>query len=79
MIATKGKAKLKCDFKDKKYDLEFQIIEKDSPAILGRESCTKLGVIRRVYSVDKTSNTDILSKDEDGFTGLGCVSGLHHI
>lgn len=79
MIATKGKAKLKCDFRDKEYELEFQIIERDSPAILGRESCTKLGLIRRVYSVDKKDNTDILSKYEDVFTGLGCVPGLHHI
>lgn len=77
MIATKGKAKLKCDFKDKEYELEFQIIERDSPAILGRESCTKLN--RRVYNVDKKDNTDILSENEDVFTGLGCVPGLHLI
>ena len=46
MIATKGKTKLKCDYKDKEYELEFQIIERDSPAILGRESCTTLGLIK---------------------------------
>lgn len=78
ILKRKGKAKLKCDFKDNEYDLEFQIIEKDSPAILERDSCTKLGLIRRVYDVD-TDNTDIMSEYEDVFTGLGCVPGLHHI
>lgn len=78
-MATKGKAKLKCDFKVKEYELEFQIIARDSLAILGRESCTKLGLVRRVYSVEKKDNTDILSEYEDVFTGLGCVPGLHHI
>lgn len=60
-MATKGKAKLKCDYKDNDYELEFQVVERNmSPVILGRESCTKLGLITRVYSVDRKDSTDIL-------------------
>ncbi|RXN08425.1 retrotransposon-like family member retr-1 [Labeo rohita] len=78
-METKGKVWLKCGYKDTEFDLEFQIVEEDSPAILGREACSKLGLIKRVYKVENKNQTDILSEYQDVFTGLGCVPGLHHI
>ncbi len=70
---------LKCGYKDKEFELEFQIVDEDSPAILGREACSKLGLIKRVYKVENKDQTDILNEYKDVFTGLGCVPGLHHI
>lgn len=59
--------------------LEFQIVDEDSPAILGREACSKLGLIKRIYKVENKDQTDILNEYKYVFTGIGCVPGLHHI
>lgn len=41
-METKGKVWLKCGYKDTECDLEFQVVDEDSPAILGREARSKL-------------------------------------
>ena len=74
-----GKALLQCEYKSEIHQLEFQIIESNLPAILGGESCAKMGLIKRLYNVEKVMNTDIFTEFKDVFTGLGCVPGLHHI
>lgn len=76
-----GKATLHCEYKDEFHKLEFQIIESNLPAILGGESCAKMGLIRRLYTVGKVtdSSSDIFINYKDVFTGLGCVPGLHNI
>lgn len=78
-MEPKGKVKLICQFKDNEAEIEFQIIEKDSPGILGRSACRELGLVKRDYKVDCEENTDILKKYDDVFNGLGCVPGVHHI
>ncbi|MGH0139663.1 UNVERIFIED_CONTAM: hypothetical protein FKN15_030303 [Acipenser sinensis] len=78
-MAPKGKKTLKCHYKEKMYELEFQVIEENAPAKLGRSACLKLGLIQRVFKLEQTTETDILSEYEDLFTGLGCVPGVHHI
>lgn len=42
-----GQKRLECQYKDKLYTLEFQVIEQNACAILGRELCNTLGVIKR--------------------------------
>ncbi|KAK0154441.1 hypothetical protein N1851_003463 [Merluccius polli] len=76
-MEPKGKAKLKCYHKDKEYELDFQVVDGNSPAIIGRDACTELGLIKRVFKIGNEDN--ILGEYEDLFTGLGCVPGLHHI
>ncbi len=78
-MEPKGKAMLKCGYKDNEFELELQIVDEDSPAILGRESCSRLGLIKRVYKVENKDQTDILNEYKDVFTGLGCIPGLHNI
>ncbi|RVE62485.1 hypothetical protein OJAV_G00157530 [Oryzias javanicus] len=76
-IQTKGKIVLTCQYKDKTYDMEFEVIKSKAPAILGGESCEEMGLVKRLH-VLKTE-TDILEEYEDLFTGLGCLPGLYHI
>ncbi|KAL0199684.1 hypothetical protein M9458_002871, partial [Cirrhinus mrigala] len=70
----KGTTKLIRQFKDNEAETEFQVIEKDSPAILGRSACTDI-----VDIVDCEENTDILKEFDDVFNGLGCIPGVHYI
>lgn len=76
-MEPKGKVKLKCYYKDKDHEFEFQVVDGNSPAIIGRDACTELGVVKRVFKIG--TEDDILGEYEDLFTGLGCVPGLHHI
>ncbi len=78
-MEPKGKAMLKCGYKDNEFELEFQIVDEDSPAILEREACSRLGLIKRVYKVENKDQMDILNEYKDVFSGLGCIPGLHHI
>lgn len=66
-----------CQHKDKKYDVEFEVIKKNAPTILGGEPCEEMSLVKRLY-VLKTES-DILRDDEDLFTRLGCIPGVYHI
>lgn len=68
---------LTCQYKGKKYDVEFEVIKNKAPAILGVESCEEMGLVKRLHLLKTES--DILSEYEDVFTGLGCIPGVHHI
>uniref|UniRef100_A0A3P9J671 ribonuclease H n=1 Tax=Oryzias latipes TaxID=8090 RepID=A0A3P9J671_ORYLA len=76
-IQTKGKIVLKCQYKDKNYDIEFEVIKNKAPAILGGESCEEMGLVKRLHVLE--TENDILNEYEDLFTGLGCLPGLYHI
>ncbi|RXN12329.1 Transposon Ty3-I Gag-Pol [Labeo rohita] len=75
-MEPKGTTKLICQFKDSEAETEFQVIEKDSPAILGRLECTELGLVKRIYKGDCEDNTDVLKEFDDVFNGLGCIPGV---
>lgn len=72
-----GKVTLTCKYKEIKHEIDFQIIDRDAPAILGRETCEALGMIKRVHEIK--SEDELLNKFDDLFTGLGCLPGQHHI
>ncbi len=76
-IPAKGKIMLTCQYKDKKFGLEFEVIKNNAPAILGGESCEKMGLVKRLHTLKTES--DILSEYEDLSTGLGCIPGVYHI
>lgn len=65
---------LTCQYKDNKYDVEFEVIKNKAPAILGGESCEEMGLVKD-YMYLKQSDIEY----EDFFTGLGCIPGVHHI
>lgn len=72
-----GKATLICKYKGKSHEVDFQIIDANAPAILGRETCEKLGMVKRIHEVK--AEDDPLKDFEDLFVGLGCLPGHHHI
>ncbi|KAL1277849.1 hypothetical protein QQF64_024522 [Cirrhinus molitorella] len=72
-----GKKAIACEYKGQRYRIEFEIIKNDAPAILGHAACQKMGMVKRLYQVEK--NEDILKDFEDLFIGLGCLSGEHRI
>ncbi len=78
-MEPKGITKLICQFKNNEAEIEFQDIEKDLPAILGKSVCTELGLVKRIDKVDCEENTDILKEFDDVFNGLGCIPGVYHI
>lgn len=51
--APLGKKKsLTCVYKGQKHKIKFEIVEQHVPAILGKATCIKLGLVKRVYGVD---------------------------
>lgn len=48
-IQAKGKIMLTCQYKDKKHDVEFEVIKNKAPAILGGESCEEMGLVKRLH------------------------------
>ncbi|XP_056109383.1 uncharacterized protein K02A2.6-like [Rhinichthys klamathensis goyatoka] len=73
-----GQNQLTCEYKGQKHIIQFQIVERDAPAILGRSTCQSLGLIQRIHEVS-VENDDIMKNYEDLFSGLGCMPGYHHI
>ncbi|CAJ1049307.1 uncharacterized protein K02A2.6-like [Xyrichtys novacula] len=76
-IAPLGKRALTCEHKGQKHRIEFEITQEDVPAILGGDTCVKLGLLKRMHEILKED--DILKDYEDLFDGLGCIPGQHHI
>ena len=76
-----GRALLECEFKDKFYVLEFQIVDHDVIPVLGLQTCQELNVIQKVESVKSVSSegpepsvsqkSNILDEFSDIFHGLG--------
>ena len=73
-----GTATVLCKYKAQEHHIEFQIIDYDAPPVLGRSTCTRLGLLQRIMSVCYTENS-ILDEYPDLFTGLGCLPGKHSI
>jgi hypothetical protein len=64
-----GQNQLTCEYKGQKHIIQFQIVERDPPAILGRSTCQSLGLIKRIHEVS-VENDDIMKNYEDLFSGL---------
>lgn len=76
-ITPLGKKVLTCEYKGHKHQIEFEITDQDVPAILGGNTCVKLGLVKRMDDVQ--IETDVLKDYEELFNGLGCLPGKHHI
>ena len=78
-----GSIKLPCYFNNNIYEIEFQVIEQNATTILGSETCQKIGLIQRMYNVEKsvenTDNCDIQNEYSDLFHGIGRLPGKHKI
>ena len=82
-IKPLGSKKLPCYFNNNIYEIEFQVIEQNATTILGSETCQKIGLIRRMYNVEKSvenmDNSDIQNEYSDLFYGIGRLPGKHKI
>ena len=59
---------------------KFYIVDTDSPAVLGLETCNDLGLIKLVMSLSTSSEVDrIIRKYNCVFKGLGCLREPHQI
>ena len=77
-----------CEFKDKVYVLEFQIVDHDVIPVLGLQTCQELDVIQKVESVKSVSSegpepsvsqkSNILDEFSDKFHGLGKLKNYEH-
>lgn len=73
-----GQTSMTCQYKGQKHKIDFEMIEKDALAILGRDTSTKLQMVKRLYSMQNVGEK-MLKEYEHLFTGLGCLPGRHRI
>jgi len=79
-----GVATVRLRHKRRNYSTEFFIVDRDVQTLLGLPSCQQLDVVRLVDSVNNStmstsSSSSIIDEYADLFTGVGCLSGEHHI
>ena len=75
-----------CTYPKKYWPIEFQVVNRDVPNILGLTTCLELNLVKRVLTIDENDCTkstvllesDIFEQYNDVFTGLGCVKGVVH-
>ena len=52
--------------------LKFVVIDTQYQALLGLTACSKLNLIKLVYSISQTEKDEFVAKNIDLFEGLGC-------
>jgi transposase InsO family protein len=72
IIPIKGISFMNWCYKNKVYKMKFAIADISCESVLGRDSCSELGLIKRIHTVN-------LSEFSDLFEGLGCLPGRYHI
>lgn len=66
--AVIGKCALKCEFQKVTALVQFQVVDFDSCPVLGKRTCTHLGFIRRVESIERNYSKM--------YEGLGCLKNF---
>lgn len=78
-IAVKGKCNWMVKYKKKSFVLEFIVVKSEAKPILGIQACEEMGLIKRVMTLNKSGEMDILKEYADVFEGIGCLEGEHTI
>ena len=75
-----GTCILQCSIKDKSQSVKFYVVTVDSQSILGLKDCERLGLVKRVNTVETGQLTKCAIKErfKHVFTGLGNL-GKYHI
>ena len=76
-IPVTGRCILKIKHLGKTYPLLFVIVDIDSVPILGLKASEKLNLIKRVHTIDMTS--DSLEQNDDCFDEIGTLPKVHRI
>lgn len=81
-----GKQTITCYFNNKlKSNILFIIADVQSPTVIGKNTCTELGLVKRIFNINEhlSSNNinlqDLLNKYQNVFEGLGCLPGEYHL
>ncbi|XP_061170579.1 uncharacterized protein K02A2.6-like [Saccostrea echinata] len=79
-----GKIDIRCHIRNEKHTLPVYVTQKGSTPILSKETCARLGLVQHIpaESVDSEvcmSKDKLLQQYADVFSGLGKLSGTHHI
>lgn len=78
-IKPLGSVILNCTIKNQTYRCKFQVVQDRKPTILGGDTCEKMGLIKKCFSVKSKENSDLLETYSDVFEGIGCLPGKHKI
>ena len=72
-VAQSGICSLKCTTKHNNHNVQFYIVSTDSGPILGLTDCEKLGLVKRVNTieVDELTKEVLRVKYKQVFQGLG--------
>ena len=74
-----GKVTMNCRHKGKRHPVVFEVIDHDTPNILGLKTCVELNLVQRMDAIDN-HHVDILDRYSDVFEGLGCITDAsYHI
>ena len=82
-IPIMGRCVGKVFHKGKVVNVSFVVVPGKKPAILGVDTCERLGLVKRVYVVDdqtvEVDYSDLLDEYKEVFQGLGCLEGEYAI
>jgi len=88
-IPTRGVVTLPCKRKGKVYNVQFQVVEVEAPAVLKAQTYKEMGLLVRIHQLQDSQpkeqpcipeyptvkNQNILNEYPDLFQGLGCIPG----
>lgn len=78
LIPVMGECQLQCNYKNSDYLLNFVVVNIESPAILGLNTCTRLNIIQKIDNVNENYNF-LFEKYGNLFSGIGCLEKEFHI
>ena len=78
-LDVKGVCHIEVQHKSTKWQMDFYIVHTKSPAILGLDACTQLGLVKLVLSVHTNRPTYFTTEFKHVFSWLGKFEGEHHI
>ena len=70
-LSLAGKCHINCYYKNNPYNLEFYVVEAQSPAALGLKACMDMKLIKPVLTISQQNTDPILQEYEEVFSGIG--------
>ena len=74
-MTPREQSKIQCRYKDKLFNLLFQVVEDPLVPLLSAEACQQLGLLQINFAM---CDDNIILKFLAEFEGLGCLPGFYH-
>ena len=65
-----GEVTLRCSYKNKELDIHFVLVDYEASPILGAKSCSKFGLVKRLFSVIEGDNTKTTNNESENKTDV---------